>query len=409
MSFQNAISGLRAASNDLDVTTNNVANANTTGFKQSRAEFADVYAVSNLRTGSTAIGAGVQTSRVAQQFTQGGITFTDNALDMAINGQGFFVVDDGGTPVYTRAGAFGLDKSGNMVDAFNRKLTGFLADSNGNITGASGALQINQSDIQPKQTANVALDLNLDSGSPLHAVGSFNVNDTTTFDHSTSTTIFDSLGNGHLISFYFQKVAETAGASDWRSFTFVDGNNVTATATGEALSFDGTGALTAPPGGLVTTGTISPGTGANNFTVTLNYSNTTQFGSPFAVSGLTQDGFTTGRLSGLDVDEQGVILARFTNGQSRVEGQIALANFKNPQGLQPVSDSTWAETFSSGAALVGAPGTSTLGLIQSGALEDSNVDLSAELVRLIIAQRNFEANAESIRATDSTTQAIINL
>ncbi len=402
MAFQTAISGLRAASNDLDVTTNNIANANTTGFKQSRAEFADVYAVSNLGTGSTAIGAGVQTTRVAQQFTQGGITFTDNALDMAINGQGFFVVSDSGTPVYTRAGAFGLDKDGFLVDAFNRKLTGFVTDGAGNITGATGDLVIDQSDIQPKQTANLVLELNLDSSSSV-PTAAFSPTNTSSYNHSTSTTIYDSLGNSHLMTYYFVKTASNA----WDVYTYVDGTNATGAAN--SLTFTSSGALATPATGVLTSGTINPGTGAAAFTVNMNFSDTTQYGSPFSVSTLTQDGYTTGRLAGLDVDEQGVILARFTNGQSRVEGQIALANFKNPTGLQPISDTTWAETFSSGAALVGAPGTSTLGLIQSGALEDSNVDLSEQLVKLIIAQRNFEANAESIRATDTTTQAIINL
>ncbi len=400
MTFRAAISGLRAATNDLDVTANNIANANTTGFKKSRAEFADVYAVSNIGTSGSAIGQGVQTLRVAQQFTQGNISFTDKGLDLAINGEGFFQVDDSGSPVYTRAGAFGLDKDGFIADAKGRQLVGFQTDASNNLTGATGPLQINTNDIAPAATTTVDIQLNLDS-SATPPVNPFNVNDPSSFNNSTSMTTYDSLGNSHLLTLYYRKTA----ANSWEARAQMDNN---ATLFGPStLTFSPSGALTSGPSFGPTNFAVT--TGASNIALSMDYGATTQYGSAFGVSALRQDGFATGRLSGLDVDSQGIVFARFTNGQSRVEGQVALAAFKNPEALSPISDTSWAETFDSGPALIGAPASSTLGLIQSGALEDSNTELSQELVNLIIAQRNFQANAEVISTTDTVTQSIINI
>jgi flagellar hook protein FlgE len=192
----------------------------------------------------------------------------------------------------------------------------------------------------------------------------------------------------------------------WNSYTLVDGVSVGGP---DAIAFSTSGTLTTPAGGTINIASFSPSGGAAALTLAQDYSASTQFGSAFSVNELATDGFTTGRLSGLDIDSEGVIFARFTNGQSSVQGQIALADFRNAQGLQPVSDTSWGETFSSGSATVGSPGTSSLGLLQSGALEQSNVDLSEELVNMIIAQRTFQANAEVISTSDTITQSIINL
>lgn len=404
MSFRVAISGLRAASGDLDVISNNVANSNTTGFKKSRAEFADVFAVTDLGGSSSTPGSGVRLTNVGQQFTQGNITFTDNNLDLAISGRGFFIVNDGGGNQFTRAGAFGVDRDGFFSNAQGQQLIAFGADNSGNITGAASPLQINTANIPPQPSANMTLDLNLNASEAQPAVSPFDPNNPASFTHTTSTTIFDSLGNSHLAAMYFVK---TATPNQWQTHTYVDGVDVGGGAT--TMTFDTSGALTVPAGGTITTPSFTPSGGGAAQTLTLDYSGTTQFGSDFAVNALSQDGFTTGRLSGLDIDPEGIIFARFTNGQSRVEGQIAMADFPNPQGLQPLSDSNWGETFSSGAVVVGNPGTSSLGLIQSGALEDSNVEVSEELVNMIIAQRTFQANAEVIQTSDAITQTIINL
>ena len=235
------------------------------------------------------------------------------------------------------------------------------------------------------------------------AVGVFDETNPNSFNHTTSTTIYDSLGNSHLASFYYVK---TAVDNTWDVYSFVDGTQVDGPDT---VDFTTAGALNTPATGVLTVPAFTPAGGGAAINMTLDYSGTTQFGSPFSVNALSQDGFTTGRLSGLDIDSQGIIFARFTNGQSRVEGQIAMADFPNPEGLQPLSDTVWGETFSSGAVVVGSPGTASLGLIQSGALEEANVEISEELVKMIIAQRTFQANAEVIQTADAVTQSIINL
>jgi flagellar hook protein FlgE len=407
MPFRSALSGLNAASSDLRIIGNNVANASTTGFKKSRAEFADVFASSNLGVTANAIGSGVKVASVSQQFSQGNIGFTDNNLDLAISGQGFFILDDNGTEVYSRAGTFGVDRAGYVVNNQNQRLSVFTADSAGNITGARGALQLDTSDIAPAATTSVDLDLNLDATATQPAVA-FNVAGPTPdqYNNSTSLTVYDSLGSPHLTTTYYVK---TAVAGQWQTYTYVDnsaGTSVLASGP-DVLQYDGLGAITA--GATFVANLAAPGNGANALALAMDYSQSTQFGSPFAVNALVQDGFATGRLSGVDIVETGEITARFTNGQSRTLGQVALANFANTQGLRQLGDTQWSETFDSGSALVAAPGSGTLGLVQSGALEGSNVDLTEQLVNMITAQRNFQANAQVISTADTVTQTIINI
>ena len=402
MPFRTALSGLNAASAELRVIGNNVANAGTTGYKESRAEFADIFATSNLGVTSNAIGTGVRVSSVSQQFTQGNIGFTDNNLDLAISGQGFFIMNDNGVNAYTRAGALGIDRNGFVVNSQQQELTIFQADVNGNITGATGSLQLDRSDIAPAGTTTIDVQANLDASAIAPTVA-FTPSDASSYNNSTSLTIFDSLGSPHLSTMYFRKTADNT----WDAYQYVDGVQVNAGApAGEAITFDNTGAIT---GGSPTSMTFTPTGGAAPLTVSVDYNNTSQYGSPFSVNALVQDGFATGRLSGIDISDTGVITSRFTNGQSRTLGQIAIATFNNSQGLRQLGDTSWAETFDSGAPLVGAPGTGSSGLIESGALEDSNVDLTEELVNMITAQRNFQANSQVISTADTITQTIINI
>jgi len=404
MPFRTALSGLNAASAELRIIGNNVANAGTTGFKQSRAEFADIFATSNLGVTANAIGTGVRVSSVSQQFTQGNIGFTDNNLDLAISGQGFFIMNDNGTNAYTRSGALGVDRNGFVVNNQQQQLTIFQADVNGNITGATGPLQLDRSDIAPAATTTVDVQANLDASAPIiPAATAFNITDASSYTNSTSLTMFDSLGSPHLSTMYFRKTADNA----WDVRQFVDGAQVnTGAPAGEAITFDPAGAITS---GSPTSMTFTPSGGAAAMTVNVDYNNTSQYGSPFSVNSLSQDGFATGRLSGIDISTTGVITSRFTNGQSRTLGQIAIATFNNSQGLRQLGDTAWAETFDSGSPLVGGPGTGAAGLIESGALEGSNVDLTAELVNMITAQRNFQANAQVISTADTVTQTIINI
>jgi flagellar hook protein FlgE len=409
MAFEAATSGLRAASADLDVIGNNVANANTTGFKSSRAEFADVYATSIFGSSTTATGNGVRLTDVSQQFTQGTVSFTNNNLDLAVNGDGFFRLSDGGSILYTRAGAFSSDREGYLVNSNGQRLTGFLSDGTGRITGQVGDLQIDMSNIEPLQTKAVDGALNLDANSAVPA-SAWDTSATapypplaSTYNNSTSLTVYDSLGNSHELSLYFAKTA----ANTWDVHSFVDGAKVD-TGDTQPITFQTDGTIADPATATWDIEWDPPGA-VNPQTVSVSLGDTTQYGSVFGVNSLTQDGYTTGRLAGIDIDSSGIIFGRYTNGQSKGLGQVALANFSNSNGLQPLGDTNWAETYSSGAALIGSPGSASLGVVQSGALEESNVDLTQELVKLILAQRNFQANAQTIRAADTVTQTIINI
>lgn len=668
MPFNTAISGLRAAGDTLKVTGNNIANASTTGFKSSRAEFADVYATSVLGTGGNSIGSGVRLSDVSQQFTQGNTSFTSNSLDMAINGNGFFIMSEDGATSYGRNGSFHLDNEGFIVNSIGQELQGFLASDSGEISGNLTTLQIVTDNLPPSQTTDVNAVLNLDAeevpptvrgttsqstgadintpvlgatfaggngysqetftftdvdgvntvlstnandsaeniaalfstiegvtavssnsvavdmgagaainglqvnlngvdfpagatpqdiaiainnetnnllpgitanftgaipgtglsissntgqdmsftvnaanatdlfqltgsgGTPLDLVNEgvtngfpaqgilggtvdvtldegitltsgdlingtpspnagalltdpvvqtpfvanqFDPSNQDTYNHATSLNVFDSLGNPHVLSTYYVKESTI---NTWSMYVQIDDQdvgdpnpalpspqNVLPTRAQFSLVFNTDGSLNetasddifisnwtplneegvyngAQRGLTVANGGTTPipePPSSSNFVIDLD--GTTQFGSPFSVNAVSQNGFTTGRLSGLDINGEGIIFARYTNGQAQVLGQVALANFNNTQGLQPLGDTQWGETFESGQAIIGTPGSAALGVIQAGALEESNVDLSQELVQLIIAQRNFQASAKTIQTADTVTQTIINL
>lgn len=404
MPFRVALSGLNASSAELNVVANNIANVSTTGFKKSRTEFADIYSVANLGSAGTAIGSGVSVAAVAQQFSQGNISFTSNGLDLAVSGQGFFRLNDKGSTVYSRAGAFSVNRDGYIVNPQNQRLTAYLADANGNVTGAIGDLQLDTSNISPKATTTVKVGVNLDAASTIPPA--FDVTNPATYNNSTSLTVYDSLGTSHLAEIYYRKSAPNT----WETHIFVNGTEITPAASG-TLTFKPDGTLATPASGQVAYNPL-PMSGAGSLNLTLNYagsSPSTQFGSVFGVNALDQDGYTTGRLSGVDIASTGIVQARFTNGQSRTLGQVALANFSNLEGLRQLGSTTWAESFDSGVALVGKPGTASLGQIQSGALENSNVDLTAELVAMITAQRNFQANSQVIKTADTVTQTIMNM
>ena len=631
MAFNTGLSGLRASSVDLDVTGNNIANASTVGFKSSQAQFGDLYASGFLSAGTNPIGDGVRVQDVKQNFGQGNISFTDNGLDLAINGDGFFVLNNGGEVRYSRAGQFGVDKDGFVTNNQNMRVQGFVADEDGNLSGIRGDLQVETDNLAPRRTTNLRSDLNLDSretvlerrvadmgdytapagatgfpsetfeityadGSvvsvPVNAAGStdfsaadvvdvlngqdglsasatttyegmseadlnaaiaagnfsfdlevggvtvpvdttgvtdaaslvsainnaqaptisasitggnlrlidnrgnnvtagftsdgpnqapettvgtvrpqadreitdiasttgatnltdswnarnieitnqFNPLDQRTYNHATSTTVYDSLGNSHeMTQFYVKQPApgNGVGVSEWSVYLQIDGEFVAGTEqnpyqarfdqdgelqsvngdpNGEILISDWTpkdadgtpnGADGPPgPGENITTPIPEPPTTS---AFVLDLGNTTQYGSNFGVDDQRQNGYATGRLSGLDVSDQGVLFARYTNGQSQSLGQVALASFNNTNGLSPVGETSWVETFESGQPIVGAPDTGTLGSIKASSIEESNVDLSAELVNLIIAQRNYQANAKTIETSDAVTQTVINL
>ncbi|MEW6293666.1 MAG: flagellar hook-basal body complex protein [Pseudomonadota bacterium] len=519
MSFQQGLSGLSASSKALDSVGNNIANSGTVGFKSANAAFADVFAAS-LGSGSQ-IGIGTAVAGINQQFTQGNITVTNNALDLAINGAGFYRLSNNGAITWTRNGQFNVDKDGYIVNANGARLTGYLANANNVIVPSTPAeIFINTSDLQPQATGGsvggtgLEIGLNLDSRKPVFApngtltgssapnltiaagtndtinivvdgtaaavtippgapygsaaalatavqtaintngtisaagrsvtvsaatgtlvitsnstgatstvavtggngatdllgsapvtvagASAFNVGDPTTYTSSTSATVFDSLGNPHLLSLYFRK---TAG-NTWDLYTNMDGG---AAVGPTVLSFSTTGALIAPAAGsipqshVINTGAVSP------LIFNLNLTGSTQYGNIFGVNSIAQDGYTSGRLSGLSVAADGTVQGRYSNGQTRDLAQVVLGNFNNPNGLTSLGNNQWGETADSGQPLVGVPGSGSLGVIQSAAVEESNVDLTKELVDMITYQRQYQANAQTIKTQDSILQTLVNL
>ncbi|HJO35840.1 MAG: flagellar hook protein FlgE [Pseudomonadota bacterium] len=403
MPFNIALSGLNAASADLDVTANNIANANTTGFKESRAEFVDVYAVANQGISATSTGSGARLAQLSQQFTQGNVDFTQNNLDLAINGQGFFVLADDGGTVYSRAGSFQTDREGYVVNGQDQRLQVFPPAGDGSFnTGSLEDLQLATTEGTPQATSVIELGANLPADAVPPPVA-FDPAEPASYNHSTATTVFDSLGAEHTAQIYFVR---DAAATSWQAYLYTDG---TAVGTAQPVVFDPDGTLNTPTDGQLLFGNFTPTNGADPLPLQVDVLQTTQYGGDFSVNRLFQDGYASGRLTGIDINPEGVALARYTNGQAIPLGKVALANFANPQGLQQLGDTTWTETFSSGNALNGEAGTSSLGLIQSGALEASNVDLTDQLVNMITAQRNFQANAQMISTADTITQTIINI
>jgi flagellar hook protein FlgE len=405
MTFRVALSGLNAASTDLDVTAHNIANVGTSGFKGSRAEFADLFAATQLGVSATAIGNGVRVSNVAQQFSQGNIDFTDNSLDLAISGNGFFVMNDNGAMSYSRAGAFQVDNNGFVVNAKQQRLQVYPPLPNGGFNnGGLQDLSLTTGVSAPNPTANVDLVMNLPASATQPAnAATFDPADPLSYNNTTSLTIYDSLGAAHTASLYFIKGAT---ANNWQTRLYVDG---TAVGGAQALAYDTAGQIVTPAPPQIAFPAYTPATGAAPINMTFDFGQTSQFGDSFTVNSTTQDGYTTGRLIGIDIDSSGIVQARFTNGRSNALGQIAMVNFANPQGLQQLGDTSWAETFASGQALRGEAGQSGFGLIQAGALEASNVDITEQLVNMITAQRNFQANAQMISTADQITQTIINI
>lgn len=397
MSFQIALSGLNAASTDLQITSNNVANANTIGFKSSRGEFADVFSGD-----AVGIGNGVRLTDVRQEFTQGNVEITGRQLDLAVSGNGFFITEKNGSLLYSRVGAFGIDANGVVQNAVGERLQIYapVPGTNGFNQGQLSDLVITAETAPPVASTRVEMNINLPANATPPAVA-FNPNDPLSYNHSTSTVLFDSLGVSHTSTYYFSRTA-----TGWDVNMTFDGAPV---GTAQPFSFNSTGTIATPAGGSIAFPTIPLTNGASPLTASLELAQTTQYGGNFTVNSINPDGQAEGRLRGIEIDQTGVVFARFSNGQSQTLGKISLANFSNPEGLQKVSDTSYQETFGSGVAQRGEATESNFGLLQSGSLETSNVDLTEQLVRLITSQRLFQANAQVISTMDSITQTIINI
>ena len=402
MSFNIALTGLNAATQDLSVTSNNLANVSTIGFKGSRAEFGDIFAATQTGVSSTAVGNGAAVQEVAQQFSQGNTETTGNSLDLAINGNGFFTVSKGGSLEYTRDGEFQLNNQGQVVTATGAALQVYAPLPNGGFnTGGLTNLTLNTNESAPQATSTANVTATLPANATAPTTTTFNPADPTSYNNTTSLTVYDSLGAAHTASLYFIK---GAAANDWSVQTYVDG---TAVGTPQDLQYSSSGVLTSPANGQIALPAYTPTTGAADINMTLNLANTQQTGDAFSVTAISQNGFTTGTLTGINIDSTGVVQASFTNGRSVDLGQIAMANFANTQGLQQMGNASWSQTTSSGSVVMGVAGGSGFGSIQSGALEQSNVDTTTALVSMITAQRDYQANAQMIQTQDHMSQTII--
>lgn len=398
MSFSIATSGLNAISQQLGAISNNIANTGTVGYKSGRAEFAALYAQSQP------LGVGV--SGVTQSITRGGnIVSSGNALDLAISGNGFFVVrDSSGTTSYTRAGYFGTDKDGNLVNNLGMNMQGYPVDAKGNLqVGTVSNLSIKSGSIPAKATEQIGFVANFDANAKVCVDGNgsqlpFNEKNDATYNNTYTTQVFDSLGREHTLTQYFVK----NGDNDWSIHLHLDGQPMTPSTI--AVKFSNSGILTQPTGATKLNINVA---GAAPLAMEINYNGATQYGSGFSVSRNQGDGYASGERTGQQVDEKGNVYATFSNGERMLQGQLILANFANPNGLQAQDGTTWAQTGSSGAPLIGAPGSGLLGFIKSSALEESNVDLTSELVGLMSAQRNYQANTKVISTNDNMMNALM--
>ena len=412
MGFQTGLSGLNASSKNLDVIGHNIANGNTTGFKYSRAEFSELVASSIGAGGGNNTGLGVALDTVAQQFTQGNLSITGNALDVAVNGAGFFqLLMQDGTTAYTRSGNFKLDNLGTIVTNSGAQVMGYPTTTAGVPTSTTpGPLVLPTGAPIPAQaTTSITAEFNLDASDTAIYDALTDTPPYTTY--GTALNVYDSQGNPELFSVYFTRAASTVGPPALDNWDVRGPTGAIQNDSGGnpiRLSFDATGQLTNPiimPS--VTIGTASPVT--PDIVTTFDISNVTQYAAAFGVTDLTQNGYTAGSFVGMAISEQGVVTARYSNGQTQAAGMLALADFRNVQGLEPIGNNNWAETYASGQPLMGQPGQGKFGATRSGALEDSNVDLTAELVNMMTAQRAYQANAQTIKTQDQVMQTLVNL
>ncbi|WP_063550624.1 flagellar hook protein FlgE [Burkholderia territorii] len=413
MGYQQGLSGLAGASNALDVIGNNIANANTVGFKSSTAQFSDMYANSVATSVNTQIGIGTSLASVQQQFGQGTINTTTSSLDVAINGNGFFQMSNNGVTTYSRDGTFQRDKNGFIVDSQGRNLMGYAANAGGVVnTAQTVPLQAPTTNIAPTATTKITGQFNLNSQDTVPTKTPFSATDTTTYNYSTSIQVYDSLGGSQAVNMYFVKSA----AGTWEAYAGVQGGATTDLGT---VTFNSSGAIQSTTTGTPATPTAS--LGQFQFTVpntdgsatpqqlTLDLTGTTQYGGKDGVNNLAQDGYSSGTLTTFSIGADGKLTGNYSNGQTAVLGQIVLANFNNPNGLVNLGGNQYAESSASGVPQISAPGSTNHGSLQGSALENSNVDLTSQLVNLITAQRNYQANAQTIKTQQTVDQTLINL
>ena len=402
MAFNTSISGLQAAQKDMGVISNNIANVGTTGFKRSDSLFAELYTAS-LGGAGTQPGSGVTLERIRSDFGQGSFEFTSSQLDLAIDGNGLFVLQNGPETLYTRAGAFRLDNDGFVVTESGANLQGYGADENGQINTALGNLQITNALLAQKPTEEITFNGNLDSRATAPATAPFDATNPETYNFTSTTTVYDSAGAAHQVTLYFAK--DATAANQYNVTASIDDVVQPETAS---LVFDNAGVLDAASVTALNLASYTPAN-ANAQPINIDFSTITGYGATSATSGVTQDGYAAGQLAGFEFDRTGIAYATYTNGETRAVGQVALATFTNPSGLQSAGKTNFAESSTSGLASIGTPDSGARGLVRPSALESANVDLTVELLALIEAQRNFQSNAQAIQNANDASQAILQL
>lgn len=397
-----AVSGLNAYGNAMGIIGNNIANVGTAGFKGSRPAFADMVSSSLVGAANNSqTGLGVFLADVQGVFTQGALTTTGQVLDMAIDGNGFFQVKDAaGTEYFTRNGQFKLDRIGQVVDAKGNLLQGYQASAAGVLTGTIGNIALTNTNISPNATTAVTIAANLNSAATT-PTPAFSATDPTSYNFSSSTTIYDSLGNSHTLQMYYRK---SATANTWNVYQQLD-NGAAAAATN--LAFTSGGAYLS--GSPQTFSLTIPGGATTPQSVTVDFTGVTQYAAQSALLNQSQDGFTSGSLAQFAIDPTGQVSAQYTNGRTQLIAQVALSRFPNPQGLVREGDNLFVQSTASGTAVQGAPGNNGLGNVVSGAIERSNVDLGEQFVDMIITQRAFQANSRAITTSDEMLQELVNL
>jgi flagellar hook protein FlgE len=408
MSLATELSGVQAAQTYIDTVGNNVANTNTTGFKVSNPDFADLYTAA---ASPSTPGEGVMTGGLAQSFAQGTISQTGNPLDVAISGNGFFQLQSGSGAVYSRDGAFQMNSSGNLTNASGAAVLGYGPSASGTAVGGSlQPIKIGSGSISASATGSLTINLDLPtSDTPINTTTTpFQISNAATYDESTSTAVYDSLGTSNSLTTYYTQVSGSGTPPQWQThwgLTSASGTLI-ASGAGPTLTFNSSGQL------LSGSGTIAVNNlpdGAAPLNVALNYTGSILSNLAFAVNSVQNNGTGSGQFTGVTIAANGQVTGQYSNGATRVLGTIALANFANPQGLVALSGNAWASSQASGPAISGVPGAGNLGQLQSSALEGSNVDLTSQLVDLIVAQQAYQANTEGINVDQQDFQKLMTI
>ncbi len=415
MSLLVELSGVQAAQTDIDTIGNNIANVSTAGFKTSAPDFSDIYAGSLAGAAGNGVtpGQGVSTSSLSQLFTEGTVNQTGNPLDVAINGNGFFQVQTAGGTAYSRDGTFQINSAGYLVNSAGDEVMGYAAPAAGSSATSAGVLepiQIGTGNIAGTATSTLGINVNLPSTDAAINVTTtpFSIKNPDSYDESTTTSVYDSLGSSQTLTTYFTQVSGSGTPNQWQTNWQLSNSSgaMVASGAGPTLTFNSAGQLTSGSG---TIAVAKLPDGAAPLDIALDFTGSTLSNLSFAVNSVDNNGAAAGQFTGVTIGSNGEVSGQYSNGQTQNFGTIALANFADPQGLIATSNNLWQASTASGAAVTGQPGSGALGSLESGALEGSNVDLSSQLVNLIAAQQAYQANVQGISTEQQDLQRLLTI